>query len=123
MAGCPSGLQIARWEAGRGGAAPDSVNLAEHVRSCARCSARVAEIADARGELFPGDAARESERVAHTLLVADAVRRARAAEPSRWRSLTRWAGLPVLAGAAAVFLLMPRLHKHAPEATSVPEAT
>ncbi|MEA2696548.1 MAG: hypothetical protein QOI66_819 [Myxococcales bacterium] len=123
-ADCPSGLQIARWEAGRGAVGEDGLRLAEHVRSCARCSTRVAEIADARGELFPGDAARESARVAHALLVADAVRRARGAEPSRWRWrwAIRWAGLPVLAGAAAVFLLLPRLHNREPAAISESEA-
>jgi hypothetical protein len=124
MAGCPSGLQIARWEAGRVAAGEDSLDLADHVRSCARCSARVAELADARGELFPGDAARESARVAHTLLVADAVRRARGAQQSRWRSrwAIRWAGLPVLAGAAAVFLLLPKPRDRAPAPTNGPEA-
>jgi hypothetical protein len=118
-------LRIAQWEAGSDDAAeeqqrtsvPISVPLSAHLQECARCRSFTRELAAARSELLgnPSHPAAEAVRTIEHVAAARHIERRR----RRLRFLSL-AAAPVLAGAAAMFLVIPRF-VHRPAGAEIPQ--
>ena len=118
MSACPSGLQLARWEAGVAVGEQRQEWLAEHSRGCARCAALIAEIVAARRELFPRQSTAHIAAAAQTVIAAAAQQRAQ--RSGRWRRFRLLAGLSLL-GAITTATTLPS-RDSAPSPVLSPEA-
>jgi hypothetical protein len=102
-------LELLRWEAKP--EAERSLDAADHLRTCARCAAALAELESARQELLGVDPHAQSLIAARVILAKVAERRRRA----WWRLLVPLTLTPV--AAAAVLLLLVTRGAPAPDTT------
>jgi hypothetical protein len=99
MSACPSRLELSSWEAHPEPSRPPE--LALHVGSCERCSAILADIADARGFLLGSEPSEAAARAARIIIETARQRRS----PRRW---LRFLAPMILVPATAALLLFVR---------------
>jgi hypothetical protein len=109
MRDCVPHLELLRWEAKP--EAERSPEASNHLRTCARCAAALAELESARQELLGGDPQAQSLAAARAILAQVAERRRRA----WWRLVVPLTITPV--AAAAMVLLMVTRGAPAPDTT------
>jgi len=103
MSACPSRIELSSWEAHPEPARPPG--LAQHVGSCERCSAILADISDARAFLLGSEPSEAAVRAARIILETARQRRS----PRRW---LRFLAPVILVPAAAALLLFVRPSSH-----------
>ena len=105
MTACPSRLELSRWEAHPEPERP--VEFTAHVGGCARCSALLADISDARALLLGANPAQASARAARNIMEMVQLRR----NKRRWLRLLAPVFL-VPAAAALLLVARPALRSH-----------